>query len=359
MSSNDLRTLLVYGPVPPTAIPALEAQFPVVHYFHASPIGPPPASLPTSEQYSEADVILLMKFPPNLTSLSQTPKLRLVQCISAGLDHLTLAPIWGELAANENVMVASAKGVGAVSIGEHCVAVALMLLHKLNVLGREKEWVNAMERFGGLFVREIRGMKVGIMGYGNIGRETARLSASHGATILALTRNGTKTSLDGSYIIPGTGDAAGTIPSHYYSSVDLASRQQFFEESDIVVNILPSLPENKGFVGERELRWMKSDAVLINVGRGDTVDTEALVKALEAGLGKNDVVQGELRIGGAGLDVTDPEPLPSSSPLWTLENVIVTPHSSGLTSQYMARIFEILATNVRALNGEGEPVNKV
>jgi phosphoglycerate dehydrogenase-like enzyme len=107
-------------------------------------------------------------------------------------------------------------------------------------------------------------------------------------------------------------------------------------ESDVVVICVPSTPETRGMITERELTLMRTDAVLINVARGDVIDEAALVAALQSG-----------HLRGAGLDVFTKEPLPPESPLWSLDNVLITPHVSATTTRFWEREGELILDNVR------------
>lgn len=124
-----------------------------------------------------------------------------------------------------------------------------------------------------------------------------------GADIVALTRSGVAKKMGG-YIIPSTGDPLGLLPSRYYSSSDPKSRFEFFSDCDIVISTVPSSPETKNFVGEAELKAMKGDGIFVNIGRGDTVDQEKLIVALQAKPvgGEKMEATGSLRIGGASLE---------------------------------------------------------
>ena len=115
-----------------------------------------------------------------------------------------------------------------------------------------------------------------------------------------------------------------------------------------MVNALPLTTQTRGFFGPREFSAMRSDAVVINIGRGGTVQTEALVEALRNG-----------RIAGAALDVADPEPLPSDHPLWTLDNVILTPHYSGAHPGYVQRVSAIFLENLVRFVAGAELINLV
>jgi len=210
--------------------------------------------------------------------------------------------------------------------------------------------VDVMTEFGPGYTRELRGMTVGILGYGHIGRETARMAHAFGSKIVALTRSG-KPATIGGYILPDTGDIDGTLPVAYYSTQSPASTLDFFSACDVVVSTLPSHPETKKFVGAPQFKAMRGNAIFVNIGRGDTVDTETLVSALQAKPAEGELhwATGTLRIGGASLDVTDPEPLPDNHALFSLENAIITPHTSGFSATYFHRAVDLLEQNVDRL----------
>ena len=118
-------------------------------------------------------------------------------------------------------------------------------------------------------------------------------------------------------------------------------------EADVIVNSLPFTAETDGLVDDAFFQVTKPTALFINIGRGRTVDTDALTRALQEG-----------RLGGAGLDVTEPEPLPVGHPLWTMPNVIITPHIGGDSDQHMERIWELFNENLRRFV-RGEPLLSV
>lgn len=136
----------------------------------------------------------------------------------------------------------------------------------------------------------------------------------------------------------------------------------FYSSCDVVVNTLPSSKATVGFVDEAAFRSMKDTAVFVNIGRGDTVDQDALVTALQAGsptaiyrrAPADETTSGAFQIGAASVDVTTPEPLPSDSPLYTLENVILTPHMSGMTEIYHKLGFDLLSQNIKRVVDDGK-----
>ncbi|GAA6026001.1 hypothetical protein JCM11491_001997 [Sporobolomyces phaffii] len=313
---------------------------------------------PSPDDLEQADVIFGLTIPKNLKSIDQVPNLKLYQAVSAGFSHISSTDFFAGLPESEPLMFANASGIHVSTIGEHCLATVLMLYHKLHtltvLLHNEQRWAKSDE-YGGNFIRELSTLKVGIIGYGHIGRETARLFHAAGSEILALNRTGSSSQETG-YILPNTGDAQGSIPSKYYSTADRGSILAFFSDADVVINTLPDSEHTKKFVGVEELTAMKGDAVYVNIGRGTTTDQDALVEALKAkkGDGEDDDATGTLRIGGASLDVTDPEPLPDRHPLYTLPNVVLTPHMSGSSKLYFERATDLLKINIdRVRQGRG------
>ncbi|GAA5877704.1 hypothetical protein JCM8547_003802 [Rhodosporidiobolus lusitaniae] len=354
------ETVLIYGPLADDLVEGLKAVFTKVIHYAVPQFVPLSAdvSLPTDEDYRSIDAFFGFTVPPNLTSWKQTPRLKLFQGLSAGYNHVEASEFFKSLPEESPVSFASASGIHVSTIGEHSLATVLMLYHKLHTINlrmhNERNWIPHSE-LGGNYIRELNTLKVGIVGYGHIGRETARLFHSCGSTILALTRSGEPSPIGG-FLLPHTGDPSGVLPSRYYSSSSRSSTLRFFSDCDVVINTLPDSTATKGFVGEAELKAMKGDGVYVNIGRGTTTDQEALVKALRAepGEGEEKDAAGTLRIGGASLDVTSPEPLPHDHPLYTLPNVVLTPHMSGLSTRYFVNAVKVLEANVeRMRRGKG------
>ena len=135
--------------------------------------------------------------------------------------------------------------------------------------------------------------------------------------------------------------------------------KQFYETSDVIVNTLPSNSATKNYMDEQTFRQMRNDACFVNIGRGDTVDQEALYSALlasdEARSAATAGKKGDLRIGCASLDVTTPEPLPEDNKLWKLKNCVITPHVSGASELYWFRVSDLLAQNFKrvVIDGKG------
>ena len=268
-------------------------------------------------------------------SLDLTPNLHWVQLYSAGANHVIDTPLW-----KSDITITTANGVHAVQIGEYAVSMLLTLAHHFPIAYRrqvEGRWADASERTR-ISTAELRGHTLGILGYGAIGRETARLASCFGMRILATKRSDRPAEFDG-WTPEGTGDPAGSIPERFY---DLSELHEMLPQCDMLVIALPLSEQTHHLIGEAELALLPSHALLVNVGRGPLIDHEALVNALRAS-----------KIGGAALDVTEPEPLNAESPLWQMENVVITPHISGQSTFYNDRVVELFCANLRRyLSGE-------
>ncbi len=152
------------------------------------------------------------------------------------------------------------------------------------------------------------------------------------------------------YIVPSTGDRDGLIPSAWYSGLDKASLHNFLKQDiDVLLIAVPLTSQTRHFLGEEEFKILgKKNAFIVNIARGAIIKTEDLITAV-----KKPLKEEGLR--GAALDVTEPEPLPADSELWDVENIVVTPHVSGLGDTYADRAFEILGINLTNLE-KGKPL---
>ncbi len=267
--------------------------------------------------------------------LHLAPGLRWVQLDSAGVNQLQTTPLW-----QSDITITTANGVHTIQIAEYVFSVMLAHAHHLPLaqhLQQSSQWASGT-LLNEFVPRELWGATLGIIGYGAIGRQVARLAHTFGMRVLATKRADRSPAFDG-WSQAGTGDADGSIPEHYYTMAELP---MLLPECDILVLALPLTEQTHHLIGAKELALLRSHTLLINVGRGPLIDQSALIAALE-----------ERRLGGAALDVTDPEPLPTDSPLWQLENVILTPHVAGLSQHYNDRIVALFADNLhRYLHGE-------
>lgn len=272
------------------------------------------------------DVMLTFRVPNDL--LSRAPSLRWVQLLSAGADHVLSGPL-----GSATIPVTTASGIHATAMAEYTVASMLTFAHRLHLTLRAQtrhEWM----RSGGFMetVDELRGRTLGVVGYGSIGRETARLAEAMGMRILALKRDPLMRA-DTGWCPKGLGDPEGRIPAKFFAPDE---RKAMLHECDYVTVTLPLTEHTRRFIGARELDAIKRGAYLVNIGRGEVIDEFALIEALSSG-----------HLGGAGLDVFEHEPLPAESPLWEMENAILTPHMSGANRGYMDKACELFAENLR------------
>ena len=202
-------------------------------------------------------------------------------------------------------------------------------------------------------VTELAGSTVGIVGYGGIGREVGRRAAALGARVLGLRRGGGR---DDEQDAPGGADAgmgsgAGAEGEGGEGVVELLSGpgglDRLLAESHTVVVAVPDTPATRGMLDRDRLRRLRPGAIFVNVSRGRVVDEDALVEILREG-----------RIRGAGLDVFRKEPLPADSPLWSLSNVLITPHVSAVSRGFWRRETELIVENLR-LFLEGRPLRNL
>lgn len=194
-------------------------------------------------------------------------------------------------------------------------------------------------------VRDMVGQRLGVLGYGSIGRQVGRVAKAMGMDVIAYTASpkDTKESRrDRGFIVPGTGDPDGEIPSEWYSGLEKSKLHEFLRQDiDILLVSVPLTKETTHLLGKEEFDILGKtrNAFVSNISRGQIIKQDDLIDALKKG-----VEGGGLR--GAALDVTDPEPLPEDDPLWDAPNVIVTPHISGLGTSYVDRAFQVLEVNL-------------
>lgn len=269
-----------------------------------------------------------------LPAPEQAPKLRWIQFHWAGLESVLDKPILR----HPDVTATSLSGAAAPQVAEYVLAMILALGHRLPDMmdhQRKSSWPkDRWKRFSPL---ELRGSTVGVVGYGSIGRELARLLQPLEVIVLATKRDAKQPQDDG-YMPEGLGDPGGDLVHRLYPPQALRS---MLKECDFVVVAVPLSKDTQRLIGEEELSAMKPSAFLVDVSRGGIVDQDALTAALR-----------EHRIAGAALDVFPEEPLPADHPLWKFPNVIITPHIAGISPHYDQRAVNLFAENLRRyLNG--------
>lgn len=263
-----------------------------------------------------------------LPTVEQAPHLRWIQFHWAGVDHALSAPILKK----SDLVITSLSGASVSQMAEFAVMMMLALGHHLPALSqhqRQAEWPSQRwERFNPL---ELRDSTVGIVGYGSIGRQVARLLQAFGARILAAKRDAMHPE-DTGYIPEGLGDPGGDLVYRLYPFQALKS---MFKECDYVLVCAPLTATTRSMINTEALSALKPSAYLVDISRGGVVDHTALVAALR-----------DRKIAGAALDVFPEEPLPADSPLWKLPNVILTPHISGYSPRYDERALALFSENL-------------
>lgn len=285
-----------------------------------------------AEAKANAQVLLTRRAVP---PPEEVPALRWIQYALAGIDFIKGSP----LLERPGFVATTLSGAVAGKVAEYAVMAMLAAGHKLPLTAiyqSKKLW--PPDRWDLLKAQELRGSTVGLLGYGSIAREIARLLQPFNVQILA-----TKANLmdleDRGWVPEGIGDPQGVLFTRLYPTEAVRSMLRL---CDFVVVCLPLTEKTTGAVGRKELAAMKPSAYLVALGRGGQVDENALAEALREG-----------RIAGAVLDVFETEPLPAESPLWEAPNLAVTPHIAGNTSRYDDLLLQLFAANLeRFLKGE-------
>jgi phosphoglycerate dehydrogenase-like enzyme len=312
--------VLVTMPFSDAQLDRVRGVSPAVHVTRADPAG---------ADYSHTDV-LYAGSPPR--ELARAPNLKWVQLHMAGVDALAGHPLYTQ----STISLTTTSGVHAGTIAEYALTMLLSLAHRvprmLEWQGRGT-WPPDAQRWPLFVPSEVRGATLGVVGYGSIGRELARMAKTAFAmTVLACKRD-PRERKDHGYVLPGTGDPDGVLPDAWLGPDGLS---ELLARADVVVLCAPLTAQTRQLIGARELALMKPSAYFINVGRGASVDEMALARVL-TGRG----------IAGAAIDVFAQEPPPAGHPLYALDNVIVSPHVSGFLPSYDDRCAELLAENVR------------
>jgi phosphoglycerate dehydrogenase-like enzyme len=270
-------------------------------------------------------------------SFERATGLRWVQMENAGIDHIHDTPLW-----HTSLPIASANGAHLPHLPEYVLTMLLAWAHRLPelfALQAQSYWFPGKD-IHQLWPRPVYGRTLGIVGYGAIGREIARMAKALGMRVLATRRPGGSLHYDG-FSPPGLGDPDGSLPDAYFTLAELPA---LLCQSDYVVLGVPLVEQTRHLIGAEELAQMQLHALLINIGRGGLIDQAALLAALQ-----------QKRIGGAVLDVTEPEPLPADHPLWRQENVLITPHMAGHSPHHFDNVVDVFAENLRRYLA-GEPL---
>ncbi|MGH9504601.1 MAG: D-2-hydroxyacid dehydrogenase [Terriglobales bacterium] len=274
----------------------------------------------------EAEVVIAWSLRPEQFKAAE--KLRWIHSPAAAVHQL----LFPELV-RSGVILTNAREVHGAVVAEHVLALIFALAKRLpqavrlqtkHAWGQDAMW-NARPR-----PRELAGATIGLVGLGSIGREVAKLASRVKMRVIA-TRD----------------HAEREVPDGVQQVFHATQLDDLLSQSDYVVLAVPVTPNTVGLMNAARLSRMKPDACLINVGRGPLVDEEALAQALR-----------ERRIGGAALDVFEAEPLPADSSLWDLEDLLITPHTAGLTEKLWERHYALISENLRRYLA-GQPLHSV
>lgn len=266
---------------------------------------------------TDADLLIVWFGNTPRTFCKNAPSLKWVHSLVAGVDHIMIPEI-----TERDVIITNTSGIQADPISEFVLALILNKLKGLSTFARQQEqriWYRT-------WIGEIKGSTVLVLGLGKIGKEIARKCKLLGFNVIGYKRRYEEFE----YV-----DELCTDPKELNTVL---------AKADFVVCSLPGSPETKNMLDREQFMAMKKGAYFINVGRGITVNQNALIWALESGA-----------ISGCALDTCTPEPLPADSPLWKLQNVVITPHISADTPYNMDRTFDKLLENLEHLKN-GEPM---
>ena len=255
----------------------------------------------------------------NLSMIGKAEKLRWVQAIGSGVDDMLFQEF-----VNSDVTLTSMKGLVGSHLADHAWALLMALSRSIGRAVRERSWAS---RFS---IRdqswELEGRTLGVVGLGGTGVEVARRAQGFRMKVIAV-------------------DSEKVSKPDFVDQVrDMSRFYELLENSDVVVICTPLTDETRDMFDEEAFKHMKDHAFLVNVTRGEIVHGPSLMKALENGM-----------IGGAGLDVTPEEPLPDDSPLWSMKNVVVTPHTAGGSPLRIDRTVDLFCENLSRYV-EGKPL---
>lgn len=267
------------------------------------------------EHLHSAEVIFTISLRPEQFAAARS--LRWIHAPTAAVHQFMFPEL-----INSDVVLTNSRAVHGPVVAEHVMALIFALAKKIpqavsfqqkRVWGQEAMWTQAPH------LQELAGATLGLIGVGSIGSRVAQMASAMGLHVIAVREHLDKGSPEG---------IAAVFP---FSELDELLRQ-----SDFVVMAAPLTEDTQGLINASRLAVMKPTAVLINVGRGPQVDEAALADALRS-----------RRIAGAALDVFEREPLPADSPLWNLDNLLITPHTAGLTDKLWPRHYDLFSDNLR------------
>ena len=302
--------------IPGECVDTLRQRFPDLTWMHATDA--------ESRARGLAECDIAYTWILSAAELAAAPRLAWLHTSAVAVETLALPELFAR-----GVIVSNSRSVQSTPIAEHVMAVLLGLAKQLPFVleaQRDRRWAQN-EFFGPRLPWLLKGKTLGLIGVGTIGAEIARLASAFGMNVIALRRRAHPEPVPGiREILPP--DALDTL----------------LAQADALVIAAPLTPQTLGMMGAAQFAKMKRGAILINVGRARIIDHVALGEAVASG-----------HLGGASLDVYHKEPLPLDDPLWTLPNVILTPHTSGFRQGHWEEVIDLFSDNLHRYQ-RGEPV---
>lgn len=300
------RIVVLFGG--PDDIATLRTVAPDVEFLAPTSFGEARAAIATADAYIG---------PCSGGLLQSAPRLTWVQVLSAGVEGCVDAPLFRE----RGVLLTNMQRVSGAVMAEHVLALTFAHARRLPAYVQAQaqgEWTRGAMFSDGPPAITLTGRRMLVVGFGGVGSEIAKRAAALGLTVDAI-RN-----------------SRGDAPPHVQRMGVLSDLPAWIRDADVIVDALPLTEETRGVFNARVFDAAKPGAFFVNVGRGGTVVTDDLVRALRSG-----------KLSGAGLDVVDPEPLPSGHPLWSVPGVIITPHVSADSEDENAVKWQVARENLR------------
>ncbi|MEG6570280.1 D-2-hydroxyacid dehydrogenase [Thermoanaerobacterium thermosaccharolyticum] len=269
----------------------------------------------------DTEVLVCFDGDADAEFIHNAENLKWIHLLSAGADAMPF-----DVLKERKIILTNSKGVHKYQISEQVLGYMLLFERGLNYFIRKqmnREWDKSVR------VSELYGKIVCILGVGSIGEEISRIAREFGMTTIGVRKSG----------------KISQFVDEMYTNENMIFA---VSKADYVICALPLTDDTYHLLGKDFFKNMKNDAVFINIGRGKVVDESSLIDAL-----KNKTIR------GAALDVFEEEPLSKESPLWDMENVIITPHTAGISPHYMERGIEIIKHNIKAYLGDGDFINRV
>ena len=270
----------------------------------------------------DTEILVTLFAFPDAELIELAPRLRWIQALTAGIDFYPLSKI-----KERDILLTCGRGIHKIYMAEYAIAAMINLARNFHLMFRNQlrsKWDRSISQ------DEIHGKTVGILGLGSIGQEIACKAFVLGMRVIG---------------VKNTPQPLESV-DHVYGPAEM---EEVFKQSDFVINLLPNTASTSGLIDKTFFALMKKSACFINLGRGSTINQADLIDALQMKLFRALVS-----------DVYEKEPLPEDSPLWQLENVILTPHVAGVSSKYLERALSIIRHNLKVYVGHsGEMINVV